>query len=596
MALSDDGLHGLQLPAERERRAIVVVDVVESVRLMELDESAQIDRWRHFVEEAINEVLPPHNGRLAKSLGDGMLLEFATVHEAVAVALELQERAARHNVNATDAFAMHVRIGANIAQVVRDANDIYGSGVNLTARVAALAGPGEIVVTADFRDELFVGLDADVEDLGECRLKHVAQPVRAYRVGPAGPRPTITSNAASLVLQATVAVVPFDSASGSEDRVVGQLLADGVIAHLSLTPELRVISRLSSNAFAGRQRDPQSIAAHLQADYVVSGSVYVKGDRLVVFGELCDAKSSSVVWAEQVAGRVSELLQSESAVLERIAGGIHDAILRREVLQARSHALPTLQSYSLLLGAINLMHRQTRSDFDRARQLLEQLSERHPRNAVPRAWLAKWYAVGAAQGWHVDQSHSAEQARQEVRRALESEPAHALAWAMKGLLAGYIDADFDAADEAYQEALRNNPSESLAWLFLATLQGWRGEAANAIASAEQALKLSPLDPLKYYFDSLAGAAMLGAHRYERAVELSQRSLRSNRSHLSTLRVLAMAQALSGDVPAARITARELLEKDPNFNVTTFLRVSPWRVSPEVGLLAAALREAGVPAG
>src|SRR5215212_4938759 len=232
MAFNDDGLHGIQLPAERERRAIVVVDVVESVRLMELDESAQIDRWRHFVEETINEVLPPHNGRLAKSLGDGMLLEFATVHEAVAVALELQQRVTPYNRHATDAFAMHVRIGANIAQVVRDANDIYGNGVNLTARVAALAGPGEIVVTADFRDELFAGLDAEVEDLGECQLKHVAQPVRAYRLGPAGPRPTITSNAASLVLQATVAVVPFDSASASEDRVVGQLLADGVIAHL----------------------------------------------------------------------------------------------------------------------------------------------------------------------------------------------------------------------------------------------------------------------------------------------------------------------------------------------------------------------------
>jgi len=595
MASEDDVRRDAKLPAERERRAIVVVDVVESVRLTELDESNHIDRWRRFVDETVTDVLPARNGRLAKSLGDGMLLEFGTVRDAVAAALDLQGRVAPYNASHPPAFAMHLRIGGHVAHVVRDSRDIYGAGVNLAARVASLAGPGEVVITADFRDELFEGLDADIEDLGECRLKHVGQPVRAYRVGPIGPQPTMPSDPSNLMLQATVAVIPLDVASSGEDRIVGQLLADAVIARLSLSAELRVISRLSSSAFAGRSREVKLIATHLQADYIVSGSVYVRGDRLVVSGELCETHGGSVIWAEQVPGTVDELLQGSSSLVERVAGSVHDAILRREVHQARLHAMPTLQSYSLLLGAVNLMHRQTRSDFGRAKELLEHLSERHPRHAAPRAWLAKWYAIGAAQGWHADQAASVGAARQEVRRALESEPTNALAWAVKGLLAGYVDADFGAAEAAYQEALRHNPSESLAWLYLATLQGWRGEAVNAVTSAEQALRLSPLDPLKYYFDSLAGAAMLGAHRYERAIELSQRSLRSNRSHLSTLRVLAMAQGLSGEIEAARATVLELRQKDPAFNVATFLRVSPWRVSPEVSMLADALREAGVPA-
>ena len=595
MVSDDDVRPDARLPAERERRAIVVVDVVESVRLMELDESNHIVRWRRFVEETVTEVLPSRNGRLAKSLGDGMLLEFGAVREAVAAAFDLQKRAASCNASIAPGFAMHLRIGGHIAEVVRDTRDIYGAGVNLAARVASLAGPGEIVVTADFRDEIFAGLDADVEDLGECLLKHVAHPVRAYRIGAPGPHPAIPISPSSLVLQATIAVIPFDSANAEEDRVFGHLLADGVIAQLSLTAELRVISRLSSSAFAGRSRELSSITVCLQANYVVSGSFYVRGDRLVVSAELCETNGSSVVWAEQFSGTVSGLLESGNSLVERIAGGIHLAILRREVLQARLHAMPSLQSYSLLLGAVNMMHRQTRADFARAKELLEHLSERHPRHAAPRAWLAKWYAVGAAQGWHPDQAASAKLARQEVRRALDSEPANALAWAIKGLLAGYIDADFAAAEAAYQEALRHNPSESLAWLYLATLQGWRGEAANAVVSTEQAMRLSPLDPLKYYFDSLAGAAMLGVQRYSQAIELSQRSLRNNRSHLSTLRVLAMAQSLSGDAEAARVTVRELLQKDPSFNVSTFLRVSPWRVSPAADLLAAALRDAGVPA-
>jgi tetratricopeptide (TPR) repeat protein len=178
--------------------------------------------------------------------------------------------------------------------------------------------------------------------------------------------------------------------------------------------------------------------------------------------------------------------------------------------------------------------------------------------------------------------------------ALSCEPANALAWAIKGLLHGYVDADFAAAEAAYVEALRNNPNESLAWLYLATLQGWRGKAVEAIEAADQAMRLSPLDPLKYYFDSLAGAAMLGARQYDRAIELSRRSIRSNRAHLSTFRVLAIAQALSGDVIAARQTVGELLLQDPRFTVATFLRTSPWRVSPDASVLGAALREAGVP--
>jgi class 3 adenylate cyclase/TolB-like protein/Tfp pilus assembly protein PilF len=591
--LDDDARNDGALPPGRERWAVVVVDVVESVRLMELDESKHIDRWRRFVDETVRDVLPPLHGRLVKSLGDGMLLEFRAVQDAVAAALELQRRVVPYSAGVPDDFAMHLRIGANVTELVRDEHDIYGAGVNLAARIASLGGPGEIVVTADFRDELFAGLDADIEDLGECVLKHIAHPVRAYRIGPAGPRPMVPGDAQNLVLQATVAVIPF-AAGDEQGRIVGEVLADGIIAQLSLTAELRVISRLSSSAFAGRRQDLASIRAFLQADYIVSGSVLVHGERLIVTSELCEARGSSVIWAEQLTGSIGELLSSHSGLTEKIAGSVHDAVLRREVLQARQMALPTLRSYSLLLGAVNLMHRQTRGDFERARALLEHLSERHPRHATPRAWLAKWYAVGAAQGWLADRSLSAEIARQEVRRALEAEPANALAWSIKGLLAGYGDADFDSAEADFREALRNNPSESLAWLFLATLQGWRGEGADAVASAGQALRLSPLDPLKYYFDSLAGAAMLGARQYDQAIALSTRSLRSNRSHLSTLRVLAMAQALSGDVDAAKVTVRELLTKDPKFTVATFLRVSPWRVSPEVSLLASALREAGVP--
>lgn len=580
---------------QRERRAVLVVDVVESVRLMLADEPGQIERWRRFVDEVLREVLPAGGGRLVKSLGDGMLLEFGSVRQAVLAALDVQRRVQAYRLPDSTRPAMQLRIGAHVDNVVVDSLDIFGNGVNLAARVAALAGPGEIVVTAEVRDQVWSGLDVEIEDLGDCYLKHYEHPVRAYRVGPIGEQPVMSASAETLGLQPSVAVVPFEAgdAPGAQ-RVVGELLADGVIAQLSLTADLRVVSRLSCNAFAGRPVSAQDIGARLHAAYVVSGAVLLLGERLVVSAELCDARSGAVVWAERLHGTTAELLLPASELIDRIAGAVHHAVLSREVERARNQPLPALDSCSMLFGAVHLMHRQSRGDFDRARALLEHLGERHARSAAPKAWLAKWYALASAQGWTGDARADAASARQQVDRALSAEPAHALAWAIKGLLHGYVDADFDAAGTAFSHAIENNPNESLAWLFLSTLHGWRGEALQASEAAERALCLSPLDPMKYYFDSLAGAAMLGAHRYDRAVELSQRSIRSNRAHLSTFRVLAMAQMLAGDGESARRTVRELLDRDGTFTVASFLRISPWRFSPDAAQLAAALREAGVP--
>jgi TolB-like protein len=398
------------------------------------------------------------------------------------------------------------------------------------------------------------------------------------------------------VLLPTVAVLPFDSGVDAGHRVVGDLLADGVISQLSHTAELRVISRLSTGAFAGRTVPPEAIAAHLRANFVVSGSVHVQGARMVVSAELCETSSGAVAWADRLTGNVSELVEAHGDLIHRIGAAVHSSILARAVHRARGAPLPTLESYALLLGAIQLMHRQSRFEFDRARTLLEHLVERHPRHAAPRAWLAKWFALAAAQGWRRDASTATAEARRHVESALSCEPSSAMAWAVKGLLQGYVDADFSGAQDAQLEALRHNPNESLAWLYLGTLHGWRGERDAAIEAADQALALSPLDPLRYYFDSLAGAAMLGARRYDRAVELSQRSIRSNRAHLSTYRVLTMAQALSGDEAAARTSATELLRHDRTFTVKRFLEVSPWRMSPDADVLGEALKTAGIPAG
>ena len=179
-------LDRFQVDLERVVRAILVVDVVESVRLIQEDEGGAIQRWRTYAAEAADRIAPAFGGRLVKSLGDGLMIEFPSAPSAVQAALALQQLSLASNAGLADNRKMRVRIGVHVSPLIADARDIYGHGVNLTARLATLAGPDEIVVSAEVRDQLVPGVDADVEDLGECYLKHVTHPVRAFRVGAPG--------------------------------------------------------------------------------------------------------------------------------------------------------------------------------------------------------------------------------------------------------------------------------------------------------------------------------------------------------------------------------------------------------------------------
>jgi class 3 adenylate cyclase len=274
----------------QQRRAIVVVDVVESVRLMQANEADVIDRWRRFVNEVRTQVLPKHGGRLVKSLGDGLLLEFETVPAAVASTLEFQSLIGNYNAgrHASQHFAL--RIGVNVSDIVVDDDDIYGVGVNLTARLAGLASPGEIVVSPEVRDGLVDGLDADLEDMGECYLKHLEQPVRAFRLGrAAAPRLPVFEQDDEKDMRAVVAVVPFEfhgGLQGAEFDAIGELIADGVIALLSKSASVRLISRLSSSAFRGRGTELETVAQRLGAAYVLSGSYQCVGTRVALVAEI----------------------------------------------------------------------------------------------------------------------------------------------------------------------------------------------------------------------------------------------------------------------------------------------------------------------
>jgi len=278
----------------------------------------------------------------------------------------------------------------------------------------------------------------------------------------------------------------------------------------------------------------------------------------------------------------------------RLVSEICAAMMLRELQRTQGKAIPTLESHTLLLSSITLMHRISPLASQRAYQMLQALIERTPRLASPYAWLAKWHVLRVTQGWSENPKADGQLALDNTRRALDKDATCSLAMTVDGQVNTYVLKRLDVAEERYEAALRENPSDSLAWLLKGTLHAFRDEGKQAIRHTRRALKLSPLDPLRYYYDSLAATAALSARQYQRALDLSKRSLRLNRTHSSTLRVMLVSLWHLERTVEARQTAAQILMLEPGFKVSTFLERSP-SAPFEIGrVIAETLEKAGIP--
>lgn len=594
-ASSTTAIPRLKLP--HQRRAVVVADLVESVRLIKTDEAGVIERWSRFVATVRGELLPARGGRMVKSLGDGFLLVFDLVPSAAAAALELHRRIADENVGHGEETALRLRVAVNVGEVFEDSIDAYGDAVNVAARLATLAAPGETVISSAIRECLVPGVDPDVEDLGDCFLKHIEGPVRVFRLGPAPLAPLLepVHSKRRLDLRPSIAVVPFDCSYGQDtDATLGEALADEVIAHLAHCAELHVISGLSTRRVKGRKLTVDEIAGHLGAAYVVSGRYQLTGTVVQLRAQMTDARNLEVLWVDSRAAPVQHAFDPESSIAGRVADRVGRSILERELERASNQPLQALESYTLLFGAIGLMHRLSLADFTRARDLLEALAYRNARSSLPHAWLAKWHVLRAAQGWSENVAYEALKALREVDLALSINPQNSLALAVGGHVHGYLRGDQKEAWTFYQDALAANPNEPLAWLWTSVWHAYRGDGRAAADAAEMALRLSPLDPMKYYFESLAATALLAGGAWERAEALARRSIRANRMHASSWRTLAIALVPQGKMDDAFAAVSSLLTIEPRYTVARFNERFPGRDGPMAAPWAEALASAGLP--
>jgi class 3 adenylate cyclase/tetratricopeptide (TPR) repeat protein len=614
------GLRNADVGLVRQETVVLLVDLVESVRLMREHEAFTIRRWADFVHIVTAEILPGHHGVLVKSLGDGLMARFEAVPDAVEAAAEMHRTVAAQNAGIPEDQHFHLRAGVNAAMAWSDGIDIYGTGVNLAARLAALAGPGETIASASAheqlaaslaslakpgetigsaaaRDELTHGVDASCEDLGDCFLKHFDKPVRAYRVGPASPQPSITGRRDyGTAMEPTIAIIPFEARNKTPEHFdVGNLIADSVIWRLSKATNLKVISRLSTNVFRGRVSDVGEVSAHLGATYVLSGGYVVNSGDILVTAELSESRNSQVVWTDRLSGQIGDLLKPESELAHRIAQAVHVSVFDAEVEHILTQPLPTLESYSLLLGSIKLMHRSSKDEFLHTRKLLDELINRHNRIAAPRAWLGNWFILRVTRGWSEDPTREAAEALSATHAALDRDPSDALALATEGFVYCHLLKDLDTARQRCDEAVDANPSHALGWLYRGTVNAFKGEGDAAVDATRRAMELSPLDPQRYYFESLGATAELSAHQYVNAERLARSSLALNRMHPSTWRVLTIALVCQGRMDEAREALRNVRQLEPALTVDRYVARMPNGQLDTGRQWAHCLASAGLPA-
>lgn len=577
---------------------VMFADVVEYVRLAELDELGTIRRVKDFIDHLVSTEIPRHAGKVLEVRGDGVLMRFDEPTAAVQCAFGIHQAAADEGAASRSPQPLQMRVGIHAADIWTDEHTVYGTAVNLASRIASLASPGETVITDAVRDRIVVGLDADIHDLGECFLKHVTTPVRAYRLSE--PRPHVAielpsrASAAERLGRAKIGIIPFEpSPSGPDPLAVGDLVAQSLIHAVSRIATLDVVAWLTSKGFRGRRQSVAELGAALGADWLVCGTFRVEGDRLLAQAELIRVASGLVELSERAADRSDDLLQPQSAIAAQFAASFSRHIAGIEARRVALHHLPTLHSHSLLIGAIGLMHRSSPREFSRSREALEHLIDRHPRMHAVRPWLAKWYVMRNTRGLSDDPAGDARRAIDHTSRALDAVPDDTFSLAVQGFVEFHIRRNVDLAAGMLGSACAANPNDALAATFNAAVLAAVGNTQAACAHAERAHMLSPYDPLRAYMLLISASCSLYADDFARAASLAQASIRESATHAAVWRTLIVALVGCGRVEDARNACVHLMSLEPTLTLDRYkARVAlPERLAR---MATEALRIAGVP--
>ena len=584
---------------QRRLAAVLAADVAGYSRLMGRDEEGTLAQLKSLRKTLVDPAIAAHRGRIVKTTGDGMLVEFASAVDAARCAVELQRGVAAQSIAGPLDTRIEFRIGIHVGDIIIDDNDIFGDGVNIAARLEAIAEPGGICISDDAQRQVRGKVDIMFDDMGEQSLKNITEPMRAWRVRLDGTAPATMSARFStettqplLPDKPSIAVLPFQNMSGDPEQ---EYFADGmvedIITALSRFKSLFVIARNSSFTYKGRAVDIKQVGRELGVRYVLEGSVRKAGNRVRITGQLIEAATGRHLWADKFDGALEDVFDLQDQVTTSVVGLLAPTLVRAEIERAKQKPTDRLDSYDFYLRGIALAN--TMGTLAEARDFFQKAFEQDPEFGAAYAMAAWTLMMQQSLGGLplTDEMRTAALQLAHLGSKVGSDDAFALA--RSGHVLTYLGHEYDRGTSMVEQAVALNPNLAIAWNSLGWVSLMCGDAERAVESFERMIRLSPLDPLRIGAWNGCAFAFFHLRRYEEGCAVAMKSIQfATNAH--TLVALIVNSVGAGRLGEAREAVAQLLKLQPDFRSSYVDEAFPIRASVERERIASALREAGLP--
>jgi len=582
----------------RKLAAILYADVAGYSRLTGEDEDATHRTLSEYLDR-ISSVIESHRGQVMHYAGDAVLAKFDAVVDAMSAAVAVQSELEKRNESLAPERKVEFRIGVNSGDVIEDRGDIYGDGVNVAARLEALAEPGGICISESVRTAVGKKLELDYKDMGEQEVKNIAEPVRAYRVViSADEPPDIQSSAkaaAGLADKPSIAVLPFENMSNDPEQ---EYFADGIvediITALSQMKQWFVVARNSSFIYKGRNVDIREVARQLGVRYVLEGSVRKGGNRLRITGQLIEAETGTHMWADRFDGNLDDVFALQDKITESVVGAIEPSLRKAEIERSKRKPPENMGAYDLYLKSLPHIYAMRPDDNKQALDLLQDAIELDPNYAPALAYLAWGYEQRLVRDWGAYGDDDAGTAVALARRAIDADRDDAHVLAAAGFVLVMIARDYERGIQTVERAHELNPNIAFVSLLVAVAKLFGKDAAEALEHIEDAIRVSPLDPGAFFFYSIAAIAHLFCGRPAEAYELATKSARMYPDWDTTYWAMIPALMQLGRVAEARSAVSKLLELSPSATVSRYRELLPIRNPEYLNIMLDGMAAAGLP--
>jgi len=589
---------------ERRLAAILAADVAGYSRLMGANEEGTLAQLKSVRKALVDPTIAAHRGRIVKTTGDGMLVEFASAVDAVRNAVEIQRSMAEQNTAVPQDQRIEFRIGIHVGDIIFDGNDIFGDGVNIAARLEGITEPGGVCMSDDAYRQVRGKVEIACDDMGQQSLKNIADPMRAWRVRLTGRPPSAIKSGLAMSQppvpppdKPSIAVLPFQNMSGDpEQEYFADGMAEDIITALSRFKALFVIARNSSFTYKGRAVDVKQVGRELGVRYVLEGSVRKATNRVRITGQLVDTATGAHLWADRFDGGLGDVFDLQDQVTESVVGAIAPAVEKAEIERAKRKPTESLDAYALYLrGLARFYQFANRQANGEALRLFNSAIELDPDFASAYGRAAFCYVIAKINGWISDTENAIAEVKRLAQRAVELGKDDAIALGAGGNALAFVVRDLGVGAGLIDRALVLNSNLAEAWNFGGWVKIWLGEPEAAIERFARAMRLSPLDP--WLLGMRAGTAY--AHfflgRYDEAASWAAMALQDNPHYQPGLRIAAASNAMAGRPEQAHKAVVRLRQLNPTLRVSNLKDVlGPYQQAKHVEQYQEGLRRAGLP--